>query len=1382
MKKILGLDLGTSSIGWAVVNQAESQSEKSEIIRLGVRVNPLTTDEKGNFESGKSITTTAERTQKRGMRRNTQRYKQRRNNLIEALKAEGIISESTLLSEDGKSSTFSTLRTRAKAAREEITLEEFARVLININKKRGYKSNRKANNSEDGEIFDGMAVARELRDKGITPGEHTFQRLTDGKGKVQYYKSDLQNEFDRIWQTQSTYYPEILDADTRRKVEGKNRIETRAIFFAAHHLEAQDVKDKKIKQLSYSRWRAEALKSKIEIGKVVTALSEVNGAISSASGYLGAICDHSKELEINGLTVGEYLYRIVRNNPNSSLKNIVFYRNDYINEFNIIWNEQAKHHPELTEQLKAKISAEIIFFQRRLKSQKGLVAFCEFESKQIELPSGKKVTSGPRVCPKSSPLYQEFKIWQDLNNLIIEDKTVSRKVTKTKFQNIDEDVNRERYFSPTKEQKQMLYNELYCKDELLRKEILKILGLNEREYSINFKKLQGNTTQVGLLNAYKNIIEQSGHDLENFDKLNSEMKLEYVKSIFTMLGSDCGFLQFDANADNDEMQQNKMFRLWHLLYSYEDDNTSSGNGKLVDHISALTGLPKEYSAVLTRVAFTQDFGSLSSKAIRKILPFMKDGKVYSEACKLAGYRHSSQSLSREEIENKPLLSRLEILPKNSLRNPVVEKILNQMIHVVNGCISEYGTFDEIHIEMARELKQNKKKREEAYKALNDRTRKTEAIKKIVADITGNPNPSRNDIIKYRLYEELAFNGYRTLYSNTPISREELFSRKFDIEHIIPQARVFDDSISNKTLEARGINIEKDKMTAIDYVAMKYGEEGVNEYLNRVAHFNKEGSRKKYINLTTTATDIKSDFLNRELSDSQFIAKKAKEMLLQVAKVVVPTIGQITARLREDWQLVDIMKELNWDKYDKLGLTSVERNRDGHEVRHITDWTKRNDHRHHAMDALTIAFTRPSHIQYLNNLNAQDDGEKKDSNIYGIERKELIDGKRFVAPMPLKEFRAEAMRQLNSILVSIKAKNKVTTRNSNKIKGGATQHTQTPRGQLHNDTVYGRRRKYVTRVEKVGASFDESKIATVSRKDYREALLRRLNEFDGDPKKAFTQKNSPVKNPIYTNESHTSTVPEKVATVALEEYFIIRKPINAELSIDKVVDDGIRRILLARKEAFGGDAKKAFSNLDENPIWINKEKGIVIKRVTIKGANDVTPLHKKMDKDGRTITDLNGRNVPTDYVSTSNNHHIAIFEDADGNLQEHVVSFFEATASKNLNLPVVDKNFNNVLGWKFLFTMKKNEYFVFPSDDGEFNPAEIDLFDPKKQSEISPHLFRVQTLSTRDYTFRHHLETTVEKRAELRDITWKRIKTTNKLRGVVKVRVNHLGTIVEIVND
>ena len=145
MKKVLGLDLGTTSIGWAMVNQAENNEEKSSIIRAGVRVNPLTTDEKDAFEKGKAVTTNTDRRLKRSMRRNLQRYKLRRNELVSILKELGWIDDSTILAEHGNRSTFETYELRSKACTESVSLTELARVLLMINKKRGYKSNRKAN-------------------------------------------------------------------------------------------------------------------------------------------------------------------------------------------------------------------------------------------------------------------------------------------------------------------------------------------------------------------------------------------------------------------------------------------------------------------------------------------------------------------------------------------------------------------------------------------------------------------------------------------------------------------------------------------------------------------------------------------------------------------------------------------------------------------------------------------------------------------------------------------------------------------------------------------------------------------------------------------------------------------------------------------------------------------------------------------------------------------------------------------------------------------------------------------------------------------------------------------------------------------------------------
>lgn len=206
-------------------------------------------------------------------------------------------------------------------------------------------------------------------------------------------------------------------------------------------------------------------------------------------------------------------------------------------------------------------------------------------------------------------------------------------------------------------------------------------------------------------------------------------------------------------------------------------------------------------------------------------------------------------------------------------------------------------------------------------------------------------------------------------------------------------------------------------------------------------------------------------------------------------------------------------------------------------------------------------------------------------------------------------------------------------------------------------------------------------------------------------------------------------------------------------------------------------KKAFSDLDTNPIWLNKEKGICIKRVTITGVNNVETLHHKKDHLGKTITNKNGKKLESDFVSTGNNHHIAIYRDKKGNLQEKVTPFFEAVERVNQGLPIIDKTFNQDLGWEFLFTMKQNEMFVFPNDDFDIN--EIDLLNEDNYPIISKYLYRVQKIATKDYTFRHHLETNVESNIALNNIAYKRIRNLDSIKDILKVRINHIGKIVSV---
>jgi CRISPR-associated endonuclease Csn1 len=1370
MKKILGLDLGTASIGWALVNEAENDSEQSSIIKLGVRVNPLSTDEQTDFEKGRPLSVNADRTLKRGARRNLQRFKLRRTNLIEILKSNGFINYTTQLTEQGSESTHETCRLRALATSERIEKNEFARVLLAINKKRGYKSSRKAKNEEEGSLIDGMAIAKELYEQELTPGQFVYNLLKDGKKFIpDFYRSDLQAEFDAVWKFQQQFYPEILSDSLYKELHGKNKTQTWAICQKPFEIVglklSGNATDKRIERY---QWRTVALNKKVDLEYLAIALQEINNNLNQSSGYLGAISDRSKALYFNNETIGQNLYQQLQDNFHTNLKNQVFYRQDYLDEFECIWEKQASYYPELTNDIKTEIRDVIIFYQRKLKSQKHLISSCEFEKHH-------------KAIPKSSPLFQEFKIWQMLNNI----ELLCKETKKKHVLSLDD--------------KQVLFAELNRRGNLKADEVLKVLDLDKKKWVLNYTEgIEGNRTNEALYGVYKDIAENEGYGFDWAKKSATDIKAE-LKAIFVDMGIKPEVLDFNSNIEGNAFDKQTSYQLWHVLYSAEDDDKISEadrlaygdtNVALKKKLHSSFGFEPKYGNMLANVSFQPDYGRLSARAIKKILPFLKEGHEFSEACTFAKYNHS-HSYTKDELASRSLNDSLDLLQKNSLRNPVVEKILNQMVNVVNQVIETYGKPDEVRIELARELKKSAKERASATTNINAAKTKHEGIRKLLQSEFGLKNPTRNDIIRYKLYQELSENGYRTLFTNQYISPDKLFSKQIDIEHIIPKAVLFDDSFSNKTLAYRDVNLAKADSTAFDFISNTYADD-LENYKLRVESLYKADkiSKGKQKKLLMPLSDLPDGFIERDLRNSQYIAKKAKQMLFDVVRTVNTSTGSITDKLRDDWGLINVMKELNLPKYRALGLTEMQERKEGKEVEQIIDWTKRNDHRHHAMDALTVAFTTYNHVQYLNNLNAS--RHNKDNNpLFAIRNKitETIKDKsgskkrRFVVPLP--NFRTEAKKHMEAILISFKAKNKVVTKNKNRIKKGADATYEkvqlTPRGQLHKETVYGLSKEQVVSEVKVNAKLDFASIARVTKPQYREALMRRLAEFGNDPKKAFAGKNSPAKNPIYIDEAKTIELPEKVKMLTIEDNYSIRKAVSADnfkdlKSLDKVLDEGIKRVLIERLKAHGGDTKKAFSDLAKNPIWMNEEQGIAIKRVRISGVRNAEALHDKKDQYGNLILSEEGKTQPVDFVSTGNNHHVAIYRDEKGKLQEQVVSFYEAVARVNADVSIVDYDYKKKEGWQFLFTMKQNEMFVFPADD--FNIEEIDLMDANNSSTISEHLFRVQKIATKDYSFRYHLETTVEDVKGLKDIAYKRLGTTG-IGNIVKVRLNHLGLIVAV---
>src|SRR5690606_20518334 len=347
--------------------------------------------------------------------------------------------------------------------------------------------------------------------------------------------------------------------------------------------------------------------------------------------------------------------------------------------------------------------------------------------------------------------------------------------------------------------------------------------------------------------------------------------------------------------------------------------------------------------------------------------------TYDKACKKSGYNHSA-SITKEDNEVRTLLDKLQLYPKNSLRQPVVEKIINQVINLINEIIDEKNGFVtheeryakdkfEIRVELARELRQSAEERNKTYSRNSKMDRKHKEISDILRKELGFKRVSRNDIERYKLWEE--FNYMSPYEPNRPVSLSEVFNqvqgRLYDIEHIIPKSRLFDDSFNNKTICPRTFNsgnhsLAKNQMTAYDYMKSR-GEKSFNDYLEFIkSHlYKKDGiSKAKFDKLMMSVEKIPEDFINRQLQETRFISREIRKLLSQICRNVHATSGPVTDYLRHRWGYDYVLQKLNWHKYEAIGKTVIEENKHGKPLYKIIDWSKRDDHRHHAIDALVIA--------------------------------------------------------------------------------------------------------------------------------------------------------------------------------------------------------------------------------------------------------------------------------------------------------------------------------------------------------------------------------------------------------------------------------------------
>ena len=706
----------------------------------------------------------------------------------------------------------------------------------------------------------------------------------------------------------------------------------------------------------------------------------------SNSDYVTAINQRYAHLQEAHLTVGQYFAEQLRSSQTESgaivyrIKDQVYPRQAYIDEYDQIMQVQSAYYPEvLTPHFIKMLRDEVIFMQRPLKSCKHLVSLCEFEKQEkvmrVQQDDGKggkevverKIKFGPKVAPKSSPLFQLCRLYEAVNNIRLTYPDNSpRPLTNEERTKLVAYLQGNEATTASKKKKESTTEKpkKLTAPKLTYKVLTKLLKIKEelRADKLLESGITGDTTRVALASILQPY--EQYHHLLTMELETRPMKVQTTDEATGEI------TEYEVAVLTDSYTRQPLYRLWHILYSIEERDAMR---KAL--ITQLGMSEEDLDGGLLNQLYRLDFvkpgyGNKSAKFMCKLLPQLQQGLGYSEACTAVGYRHSG-SLTREEIAERILLPQIPLLQRNELRQPLVEKILNQMINLVNTLQAEYG-IDEVRIELVRELKMSREEREKISIANRSREKENKKIAEHIQECGFYPTKTR--IRKYMMWEEAE---HRCMYCGKEISLSQCMNGdEMEVEHIIPKSILYDDSFGNKTCACRRCNKEKGNLTAREYIQSKGWEADYRKRLTDLLQ-KKSISYSKYQRLLWLKKDIPTDFLERQLRLTQYISRQAMSILQQGIRRVVASEGGVTARLRSLWGYDDILHSLNLDRYESMGETELVPKHPNSEEDEsmkcrITDWSKRKDHRHHAIDALVVACTRQGYIQRLNRLSSESD--------------------------------------------------------------------------------------------------------------------------------------------------------------------------------------------------------------------------------------------------------------------------------------------------------------------------------------------------------------------------------------------------------------------------
>jgi CRISPR-associated endonuclease Csn1 len=1130
MKKILGLDIGTNSIGWAFIESNAYDNPdilSGKILQMGSRIIPMDADSMSKFESGQPVSKAAGRRQARSARRLIQRYKLRRARLIDAFKILNWIPDnfptdfkqikkhsinqylpfSDALKKEAaeffgiedKKTTKGTKYEisedwliyflKTKALHTQVSLPELARILYHYNQRRGFKSSRKD------------------------------VRIEEETTEVKY---PLYEKWIAI--------VNISDIKETGKGEGKDKDFT----FYEVTCKTADLEFTAIKKRKYPLdWLNKNIE--VEITKVTTKDLKTTYKISEIDPAAWESRKRALEKDIAraDVTITEYylnnIKKALQSGDSYMVKQRIVDRSFYQAEFNAIWKEQSKYYKnvfndrsviekiadsfytynkEKNRELKAKdlfhiLFNDIIYYQRGLKSQKSLLANCQYESKTYKTKNGEIKKAGVKVTSKSTPCFQEFRIWQTIHNIkIIKKESVENGRLKLNIDVTEQFINNE--------SKEKLFELFDNSLEVSHDAVLKLFGFKkdtiengEKTYSYRLNYPEGKTFP--------------GNE---------------TKALFRKIFKKHNFIEEGEKYINNEMLLNS---LWHIVYSLPDEKDIE---KALSNTRYFT-LPEAVISNISKLPeFKSQYASLSAKAINRMLPLMRCGKYWNEqdiddktteriskiingkfdegisdksreqilnlnlddldrfaglatfAAAYIVYGRHSERANEEKYASPDDLKIKELIPYNSIRNPVVEKVIRETLNLVKDIWQNnyLGRPDYIHVELGREMKNNSEDRQKIADANNKNRVEKERIAKLLAELKYpdfNEN-SPNDIEKFRLWKESggkkgeeyfdtlfktnkadlvkdadiekyrhwAEQNYRSPYTGKIIKLSELFTKKYQIDHIIPRARFYDDSFANKVVVEAEVNALKDNRLAIQFIEDVQGKDiqlsngetvqvlSLDEYKYFADNVFVSSKKKRHLKLY----DIPEGFVERQMNDTKYISRTVAQFLLPIAigsetdDGVIYTSGNITADMKNKWGLNKLWKEILKPRFERLeGILGEKLIVPGDAKKgdyHFAKDYKRIDHRHHALDALVIACTSRSHIKYLNSLNSISNNKKDEWGKwkYLLNKKKQLENKENGMTefgLPWDRFYLDAKEAIESIIVSHKPTAKLISKAINR---------------------------------------------------------------------------------------------------------------------------------------------------------------------------------------------------------------------------------------------------------------------------------------------------------------------------------------------------------------